>query len=82
MISSGTSIVKNLRVPAGSGSATTGTSRKSMSKPMRSRVSPPPTSKVKVTEKFKELKYFNTTLDLDGYRTGSKDAVLGGQKKA
>ncbi len=30
-----------------------------------------------VTEKFKELQYLYTTLDLKGYRTGSMNAVLG-----
>jgi pyridinium-3,5-biscarboxylic acid mononucleotide sulfurtransferase len=35
-----------------------------------------------VTEKFKELEYLYTTLDLNGYRTGSMNAVLGREKKA
>ncbi|MEK6655577.1 MAG: ATP-dependent sacrificial sulfur transferase LarE [Thermodesulfobacteriota bacterium] len=35
-----------------------------------------------VTEKFKELEYLYTTLDLNGYRMGSMNAVLGREKKA
>ena len=35
-----------------------------------------------VTEKFKELEYLYTTLDLNGYRMGSMNAVLGMEKKA
>jgi len=35
----------------------------------------------RVTEKFKELQYLYTTLDLSGYRTGSMNAVLNRQKK-
>jgi len=36
----------------------------------------------KVAEKFKELQYLYTALDLSGYRTGSMNAVLNRQKKA
>jgi uncharacterized protein len=35
-----------------------------------------------VTEKFKEFKYLYTTLDLNGYRTGSMNAVLDREKQA
>ena len=35
-----------------------------------------------VTEKFKELEYLYTTLDLDGYRMGSMNAVLNRGNKA
>jgi pyridinium-3,5-biscarboxylic acid mononucleotide sulfurtransferase len=35
-----------------------------------------------VTEKFKELNYLYTTLDLNGYRTGSMNAVLDREKRA
>ena len=35
-----------------------------------------------VTEKFKELEYLYTTLDLNGYRMGSMNAVLGREKKS
>jgi uncharacterized protein len=35
-----------------------------------------------VTEKFKELKYLYTTLDLNGYRTGSMNAVLDRERRA
>ena len=35
-----------------------------------------------VTEKLKELEYLYTTLDLNGYRMGSMNAVLGREKKA
>ena len=35
----------------------------------------------RVAEKFKELKYFYTALDLDGYRTGSMNAVLDKEKR-
>ena len=34
-----------------------------------------------VTEKFKHLQYLYVTLDLDGYRTGSMNAVLEKEKK-
>jgi uncharacterized protein len=36
----------------------------------------------RVTDKFKELQYLYTTLDLGGYRMGSMNAVLDRQKKA
>ena len=36
----------------------------------------------RVTDKFKELQYLYTTLDLGGYRMGSMNAVLNRQKKA
>ncbi len=36
----------------------------------------------RVTDKFKEVQYLYTTLDLSGYRTGSMNAVLNRQKKA
>lgn len=35
----------------------------------------------RVTEKFKELDYLYITLDLDGYRMGSMNAVLGREEK-
>lgn len=35
-----------------------------------------------VADKFRELKYLYTTLDLDGYRTGSMNAVLNREAKA
>jgi len=35
-----------------------------------------------VAERFKELEYLYTTLDLNGYRMGSMNAVLGGKNKA
>jgi uncharacterized protein len=34
----------------------------------------------RVTDKFKELQYLYTTLDLGGYRMGSMNAVLGKEK--
>jgi pyridinium-3,5-biscarboxylic acid mononucleotide sulfurtransferase len=36
----------------------------------------------RVSDKFKELHYLYTTLDLNGYRTGSMNAVLNREKKA
>jgi pyridinium-3,5-biscarboxylic acid mononucleotide sulfurtransferase len=36
----------------------------------------------RVADKLKELRYLYTTLDLDGYRMGSMNAVLNRQKKA
>jgi len=35
----------------------------------------------RVAAKFKELAYLYITLDLDGYRTGSMNAVLDREKK-
>ena len=35
----------------------------------------------KVTDKFKELNYLYTTMDMNGYRTGSMNAVLGRRKE-
>ena len=41
-----------------------------------------PEVRKQVTEKFKELEYLYTTLDLGGYRMGSMNAVLNRGKKA
>lgn len=41
-----------------------------------------PEIRQQVAEKFKELNYLYTALDLTGYRTGSMNAVLGEEKKA
>jgi uncharacterized protein len=41
-----------------------------------------PEIRQRVTEKFKELGYLYTTLDLDGYRMGSMNAVLNEKNKA
>jgi uncharacterized protein len=40
-----------------------------------------PDIRLKVADKFKELKYLYTTMDLGGYRTGSMNAVLDREKK-